>query len=133
MRYERRVVHDGRGTTIVIPDLSVVQCSNSECKPERPEDTILTDDEAARRLELETYHQLGLLAPPEIRENRERLGLTQQELADLLRLGGNSLSRWECGAMYQSRSLDTLLRIVFNLPETIPFLRGEAGKRWTVT
>jgi len=128
MPYEHPVTHDGREVTIRIPDLSVVHCTNTNCQPEHPHDTILTDDDATHRIDLETYRQLGLLTPQEIRENRERLGLTQQELADLLRLGGNSLSRWESGAIYQSRSLDTLLRIVFNEPVVLQRLKpSESG------
>jgi DNA-binding transcriptional regulator YiaG len=38
-------------------------------------------------------------------------------LQQLLGLGGNSLSRWETGRIYQSRSMDTLLRIMFDVPE----------------
>ncbi|MCG3132080.1 MAG: hypothetical protein FLDDKLPJ_02890 [Phycisphaerae bacterium] len=121
--HEETVTHDGRQQVVRIPDLPAIRCTNPQCRPEHPDDTIILDDNALERISLETYRQLGLLTPPEIRAHRERLRLTQQELADLLRLGGNSLSRWESGAVYQSRSLDTLLRIVFNLPDTVPFLR----------
>ncbi len=124
VQHEETVTHDGRRQVILIPNLSVIRCVNPDCRPEHPHDTMTLDDDAIARISLETYRQLGLLTPPEIRAHRERLGLTQQELADLLRLGGNSLSRWESGAVYQSRSLDTLLRIVFNLPESVKFLQG---------
>lgn len=122
--YETSVSHDGRPPVrIVIPDLEVVACTNPECRPEHPDDTVLLDDAATWRITEETYRQLGLLTPGEIRRERERLGLTQQELQELLGLGGNSLSRWENGHVYQARSLDTLLRIIFSLPEAVPLCR----------
>src|SRR5438874_2481801 len=52
-----------------------------------------------RRLEqraLDRYRKkYGLLSADEIRQLRERLGLTQAALARILRLGGNTISRWE--------------------------------------
>jgi len=116
--YEYAVSHDGRAPVkIRIPDLDVVACTNPSCHPEHPNDTVLVDGDASRRITEETYRQLGLLTPTEIRANRERLGLTQQQLQDLLGLGGNSLSRWENGRVYQSRALDRFLRVVFQSPE----------------
>lgn len=123
--YEYAVGHDGRApVTIRIPDLDVVACTNPDCHAEHPDDTVLLDDAASRRITEETYRQLGLLTPAEIRENRERLGLTQQQLQELLGLGGNTLSRWETGRVYQSRALDRFLRVVFESPEARKLLAG---------
>ena len=122
--YEYEVSHDGRpAVTIRIPDLEVVACINPDCRPEEPGDTVILDDAAIGRITEETYRQLGLLTPEEIRAGREKLGLTQQALQELLGLGGNSLSRWENGRIYQARSMDTLLRIVFDVPEAAAHLR----------
>ncbi|MEW6249793.1 MAG: type II TA system antitoxin MqsA family protein [Planctomycetota bacterium] len=127
--YEESVSHEGREPVkIRIPDLEVTACTNPNCRPEHPHDTVLIDDEAAWRITVETYRQLGLLTPDEIRAGRTRLGLTQQELQDLLGLGGNTLSRWESGRVYQSRSLDTLLRLVFDMPAAVAYLH-EAHRR----
>lgn len=124
--YEYEVSHDGRPPVkIRIPDLEVVACTNPECRPENPGDTVILDDAATTRVTMETYRQLGLLTPEEIRTKREQLGLTQQQLAELLGLGGNSLSRWEKGRVYQSRSLDKLLRVIFDVPEALRFLKTE--------
>jgi putative zinc finger/helix-turn-helix YgiT family protein len=118
--YEYQVSHDGRPpVTIRIADLEVIACTNPDCRAEHSDDTIIEDDATAWRITVETYRQLGLLTPDEIRAERERLGFTQQELCELLGLGGNSLSRWECGHVYQSRSSDTLLRIIFSVPEAL--------------
>jgi transcriptional regulator with XRE-family HTH domain len=122
--FEYDVSHEGRpAVTIRIPDLDVIACTNPDCHPDDPEETILHDDDATARITEETYRQLGLLTPAEIRRGRERLGLTQQELQDLLGLGGNSLSRWENGRIYQARSLDRLLRVAFGFPAVLGLLR----------
>jgi len=121
--FEYEVSHDGRAPVkIRIPDLEVTACMNPDCHPEDPGDTIIHDDAAIWRVTVETYRQLGLLTPAEIRAGRERLRLSQQELQELLGLGGNSLSRWENGRVYQSRSSDTLLRVVFEVPEALEYL-----------
>jgi DNA-binding transcriptional regulator YiaG len=112
--YERQVRHEGRPpVTIRIPDLEVIACTNPSCRPEHPDDTILEDDAAIGRITEETYRQLGLLTPGEIRSRREELGLSQQEVQELLGLGGNTLSRWETAHVYQSRALDRFLRVFF--------------------
>ncbi len=128
--YESEVSHDGRpAVTIRIPDLEVVACINPDCRPEDPGDTVILDDAAIGRITNETYRQLGLLTPDEILAGREKLGLTQQALQELLGLGGNSLSRWENGRVYQARSMDTLLRIVFDVPEAAAHVRARRERR----
>lgn len=128
--FEYAVSHDGRPpVTIKIPDLEVIACTNPDCKPEDPGDTIIHDDAATARITEETYRQLGLLTPAEIRAGREKLGMTQQELQEMLGLGGNSLSRWENSHIYQARSLDTLLRIALDVPEAMIFLKGRESAR----
>lgn len=52
----------------------------------------------------------GLLTTTEIRAARERLGLTQQTLADRLKVGIASVKRWEAGAV-QDESSDQLIRL----------------------
>jgi len=54
-----------------------------------------------------------LLTSEEIRQNRNRLGLNQEQLAGLLGIAPETLSRWETGVQRQQRSLDRFLRIVF--------------------
>ena len=105
-----RLRYDGKDVEIVVPDVAMLACSNRECGE------TFTDDEAAQRLTMETYRQLGLLTPDEIRSNRKKLGYKQQELARLLGLGDNSVSRWETGRYFQSRTMDRLLRLVFGSP-----------------
>ncbi len=64
-----------------------------------------------------------LLAEREIRAIRERLGLTQGALARLLRLGSNTVSRWEAGRNVQSASMDMMLRVLRDVPGALAYLR----------
>lgn len=69
----------------------------------------------------------GLLSADEIRAIRERHGLTQAELARLLRLGGNTVSRWEAGRNAQTAAMDVLLRLIRDLPGSLEYLREHAA------
>ena len=69
----------------------------------------------------------GLLSADQIRAIREQFRLTQAEFARLLRLGGNTLSRWEAGRNVQTESMDTLLRLIRDVPGTIDYLRTHAA------
>jgi HTH-type transcriptional regulator/antitoxin MqsA len=68
-----------------------------------------------------------LLAAAEIRALREHLGLTQADLARLLRLGANTISRWESGRNVQTAAMDILLRLIRDLPGSIDYLRSLAA------
>ena len=70
-------------------------------------DEILTA-EAHDLIEKTKSRLLGLMTPEEIRALRERLMLTQQEMSELLQLGGKSYTRWESGRARPSRSLNIL-------------------------
>jgi putative zinc finger/helix-turn-helix YgiT family protein len=69
----------------------------------------------------------GLLSADEIRAIRERFGLTQADLARLLRLGANTVSRWESGRNAQAAAMDMLLRLIRDLPGSIDYLRSRAA------
>jgi len=68
-----------------------------------------------------------LLSADEIRSLRERHGLTQGRLAALLRLGGNTISRWESGRNVQTAAMDVLLRLIRDLPGSLDYLRTHAA------
>jgi len=61
----------------------------------------------------------------DIRSIRERFG--QAELARLLRLGGNTISRWEAGRNVQTAAMDLLLRMIRDLPGSLDYLRKYAA------
>ncbi|MBI2377561.1 MAG: type II toxin-antitoxin system MqsA family antitoxin [Deltaproteobacteria bacterium] len=69
----------------------------------------------------------GLLSGDEIRALREHHNLTQVELARLLRLGPNTISRWESARNVQTAALDVLLRLIRDLPGSLDYLRDHAA------
>jgi len=69
----------------------------------------------------------GLLSADEIRAIRERFNLKQADLAGLLRLGANTVSRWESGKNVQTAAMDMLLRLIRDLPGSIEYLRDRAA------
>jgi HTH-type transcriptional regulator/antitoxin MqsA len=111
------------GEEITVPEATHLSC------PKCHEVVLRSDD--ARRLRhraLEIYRgENGLLSADDIRSIRERFGLTQAELARLLRLGGNTISRWEAGRNVQTASMDVLLRMIRDLPGSLDYLRKHAA------
>ncbi len=87
--------------------------------------------EDARRLSLDAIaiyrKRHGLLSADEIRAVREQFGLTQSELARLLHLGANTVSRWESGRNVQTAAMDVLVRLIRDLPGSIEYLRRHAA------
>jgi len=67
------------------------------------------------------YHEYrirhGMVQPQEIKQFRERFGLTQLELSNLLGLGGATLSRYENGAL-QDEAHNTMLGLAMQ-PENL--------------
>ena len=89
-------------------------------------EVVLRFDDARklRQRALEIYRRnYGLLSADEIRSIRERFGLTQAELARLLRLGANTISRWEAGRNVQTAAMDMLVRMIRDLPGSLDYLR----------
>lgn len=111
------------GEEITVPGATYLGC------PKCHEVVLRFDD--ARRLRqraLEIYRgKYGLLSADEIRSIRERFGLTQAELARLLRLGGNTISRWEAGRNVQTAAMDMLLRMIRDLPGSLDYLKKHAA------
>ncbi len=69
----------------------------------------------------------GLLSADQIRAIRSQFELTQSDLAKLLRLGANTVSRWEAGRNVQTAAMDLLLRMIRDLPGSIDYLRRAAA------
>lgn len=109
--------------TILVPRIAHLHCA--ACGEE------VLDVSSARKLREGAFaiyrRRHRLLSGRHIRDLRNRLGLTQVELARLLRLGPNTLSRWESGANVQSGAMDVLLRLLRDLPDALPYLRGQAA------
>lgn len=111
------------GEEIIVPSASHLKCS--KCS-----EVVLRFLEAKRLHEdaIAIYRKKhGLLSADQIRAIREQFGLTQADLARLLRLGANSVSRWESGRNVQTAAMDILLRLIRDLPGSIDYLRHHAA------
>ena len=111
------------GEEISVPGATHLVCP--KCR-----EIVLRFDDARklRQQALEIYRRkYGLLSADKIRSIRERLGLTQSELGRLLRLGRNTISRWEAGRNVQTGAMDLLLRLVRDLPGSLDYLRNHAA------
>jgi putative zinc finger/helix-turn-helix YgiT family protein len=119
-----------RRLTIRINGESVVVDAVPHRRCPRCHEAVLTYEEtgAFNRCALEAYRRKhGLLAEREIRDVRERLKLTQRALSRLLRLGLNTVSRWESGRNVQSASMDMMLRVLRDVPGALAYLRRRAA------
>jgi putative zinc finger/helix-turn-helix YgiT family protein len=105
LSYTTAMEHDGRTYTVNLPALQAPRCE--KCGE------LVLDGAANRQISDALRHQLGLLTPEQMRQNREALGLTQKQLASQLGVAEATVSRWETGAQIQQRSLDRLLRLFF--------------------
>ena len=109
-------------------EIAVTESPHLRCP--KCDEAVLRFDDARklRRRALEIYRRkYGLLSADDIRSIRERFGLTQAELARLLRLGANTISRWEAGRNVQSAAMDMLLRMIRDLPGSLDYLRKHAA------
>src|SRR4051812_18028822 len=84
---------DGKKVTVVAENVPVQVCDNCGEK--------LSGPEAARIRHEAICRALRLLAPAEILAIRERLGLSQEQFAQLTGIGKATISRWECGRLLQ--------------------------------
>ena len=100
-----------------IPALTVPRCGNCQA--------LSIDDEADQQISAAFRREAGLLAPEEIRQGREKLGLTQKQFANLLGVGEATVSRWETGAQIQQRAMDRFLRVCFNSPAAVKLLASD--------
>ncbi len=105
------------GGPIIISDATWEECF--EC-----EEKILSLD-LERAIEKERYHRLGLLAPKDIHDIRQRAGLTQIEMAELLGVGEKTYTRWESGKSLQHESSDNLIRVFERDPKLFIKLKVE--------
>ena len=111
------------GENVAVRDVQHLRCP--KCREQ-----VLTNTQA-RRFEQDAIgryrRKYGLLSGDEIRAIREHHRLTQGELARLLRLGPNTISRWEAGRNVQTAALDVLLRLIRDLPGSLDYLREHAA------
>jgi DNA-binding transcriptional regulator YiaG len=104
----RTMHHDNREYTVTVAGLKTPRCV--KCGQ------IMLDNEALEVLTDAFVRQLNLLTPQQIREHREKVNLTPQQLAAALGVADAMVERLESGGMIQTRSVDNLMRLFFGLP-----------------
>jgi putative zinc finger/helix-turn-helix YgiT family protein len=111
------------GEEVVVPSARHLRCPKCAEVVLRFEDARRLNEDAVAAYRKK--HQL--LSADEIRALRERFKLKQADLAGLLRLGANTISRWESGRNVQTASMDVLLRLIRDVPGSIVYLRNHAA------
>jgi putative zinc finger/helix-turn-helix YgiT family protein len=105
------------GGTMIIPGAAWDACSS--CGEE------ILPDELTKAIEAERYRRLGLLTPTEIRQVRQKTGLSAVDMANLLGVGEKSYTRWENGRSLQNKSNDTLIRLLDKNADAFAILDAE--------
>lgn len=119
--YSDTFKHNGRD--LVVDGLEGYRCAHCNSDPIAPEQirrNLLRITDAKRMAD-------GLLSGSQIRQVRERLGLSQQEAAAIFGGGPNGFSKYERGETAQSVAMDRLLRLVTADPSKLDELRAMAG------
>jgi putative zinc finger/helix-turn-helix YgiT family protein len=115
--YATTIEHDGRAYRVEVPALTVPQCDNCQA--------ISIDDEPDQQISAAFRRAARVLTPQEIRQGREKLGLTQKQFANLLGVGDATVSRWETGAQIQQRAMDRFLRVCLASPAAVELLQSD--------
>lgn len=89
--------------------------------------------ESSELIERTTARHMGFLHGKDIRDLRKRLGLTQDQLSELLDCGEKSLSRWESGRGLPSGIVNKLLRLLDEEHVTVESLNAVTGPRLAKT
>ena len=64
------------------------------------------------------------MTPTQVRKARQRLGWTQQEMADALGVSLRTIKHWEAGTRNMSKPVLKLLELNLLKSETIPTMRS---------
>ena len=107
--YRASLQHDGIPCDIQIAQLSVPRCERCGA--------LVMIDSACKAVSDALRDAAGVLKPETIQQNREAVGLSPEELAELMGVGAATLERWESGGQIQSRCQDRLLRSFFQSPD----------------
>jgi transcriptional regulator with XRE-family HTH domain len=66
-----------------------------------------------------------IMTTEELKTLRDRLGLTQGELAEKLGVARNTITRWEMGIRHIPEPVARLVRLLTALPQTVRYLEEE--------
>ncbi|MFO0934896.1 MAG: type II toxin-antitoxin system MqsA family antitoxin [Gemmataceae bacterium] len=98
---DETVSHDGQSYHVHLDNAKMSKCLNCG-------NTIL-DDETIDELYSKMRMLAGLLQPYEIKQIRQKFGLTQKEFSSYLGVAESTLCRWETGSQIQQKSLNKML------------------------
>src|ERR1022692_3532120 len=107
--YTTKMHHDGREYTVTIDGLKTPKCANCG--------RVKLDSQALEALDAALRSQANLLTPEQIHDHRLQSGLTEAQLAAALGVADATVTAWEAGDQFQTRSLDKLLRLFFGLSQ----------------
>jgi HTH-type transcriptional regulator / antitoxin MqsA len=110
--------------TLTIPNYVTYACA--ECGEAIVDSATLK--ESGKKLKDFQREVDGLLTGQQIKAIRMKLGLTQEQLADIVGGGLKSLARYESGQVCQSKGMDNLLRILDAYPHTLKVIQ-KSGKK----
>lgn len=88
----------------------------------------LLTSEAHQVIEDTKARHMGLLLPAQLKELRERHQCTQKEMGELFQVGEKSWTRWESGKHRPSRSINLMIRALYEGEVSINYLLRRAGK-----
>ena len=94
------------------------------CRIEAKTGEVILGGEALRMIDRVKARHMGLMQPEEIHRLRVCLGLTQKEMSELLQIGAKSYTRWESGRERPFRSLNILLRALYDGKLDVNYLRS---------
>jgi putative zinc finger/helix-turn-helix YgiT family protein len=106
-----------QGGAMVIPDAVWRHCES--CGQS------IIPHELDQALDRERYRRLGLLYPEEIRQVRQKTGLSAVDMSHLLGVGEKTYTRWENGYSLQTKASDTLIRLIDRNAEIFALVEAE--------
>ena len=110
----------GRSVTVEHELLYCRHCDEELMLPEQV-------DAVLRRASSMIREEEGLLDSSEIVDLRTRLGLSQANFEKLLGAGPKTAVRWEKGTVFQSKTVDNLMRVMREIPEATQWLATRNG------
>jgi DNA-binding transcriptional regulator YiaG len=90
-------------------------------------DEWLLTREAHEIIEDTKARYMGLILPRQMKELRERYGYSQREIGELFQVGEKSWTRWETGKHRPSRSMNLLIRALYEGEISINYLLAKAS------
>lgn len=88
-----------------------------------------TDDRAEKLRQEAIYDRYNLLYPAQIAAVRKNLGMSRREFQNAYGISCASMERWENGRLFQSESIDTLLRLLSDHEQARKYDRRQLVQR----